>query len=117
MELASVLKGAETLLKMPLSYDDITDSIQTVERLREALRRLEREQRMRPHTVHATVEVRIRLETHARSEDEAKEELQSFFHQHVFETTNRDLEIMDEEVQWHSIEVEAEDLDEDPEYE
>jgi hypothetical protein len=43
--------------------------------------------------------------------------LQSYFHQHVFETTNRDLEIMDEEVQWHSIEVEAEDLDEDPEYE
>lgn len=117
MELANVLKGAETLLRMPLSYEDITNSIEAVERLREALKRLEREQRIRPHTVHATVEVRIRLETHARSEDEAKEELQSYFHQHVFETTNRDLEIMEEELQWHTIEVEAEELDEGAEYE
>ena len=117
MELTNVLKGAETLLRMPLSYEDITNSIEAVERLRLALRRLEREQRIRPHTVYATVEVRIRLETEARNEDEAKEELQTYFHHHVFEPNSRDLEIMEEDLQRHTIEVEAEDLDEDPEYE
>ncbi len=113
MELVNVLRGAESMLRMPLSYEDIQISITVLERLRESLKSLEREQRLKSFVVYGTAEVRVRLECEARNEKDAREELRSYFQREAFHTSDHNLEIMEEELLWHSICAEADELDEE----
>lgn len=106
MELTHVLKGAESLLTLPLSHTDITNALEVLNRIRAELEEREEANKLKNYVVHAEVSVTVRLEVEARSVQDAKEALSQHFQFNAFEASDRDLEIMGEDLHWSTMQVE-----------
>jgi len=111
MELTNVLRGAESLLNLPLSQGDITSALEVLNRIWAELEEREEANKMKSYVVHAEVGVTVKLEVEARSENDAKEALSERFRFQALETSDRELEIVDEDLKWNTISVELEDVD------
>jgi len=55
MELTNVLRGAESLLNLPLSHGDITSALEVLNRIRAELKEREEANKMKSYVVHAEV--------------------------------------------------------------
>ena len=91
------LEDAENLLDSVTDYDDVTRSLEIIERVKSKLARRQAELRKRSFKVLVTVHVHVSYEVEARSEREAEREFRELFAYHsALSPIDRDLEIMEE---------------------
>jgi len=106
-EVSAFLQDAESVLESIEDYDDVSRSLQILERLKEKLVRRKSELSVRTFTVNAEVSVFVKYEVEARSKKEAEEEFhQLFAYGSAFQPIDRDMDIMEEIVDQNSIHIE-----------